>query len=417
MFRHGKRNQARRRPAARAGGVQRITMLLENNPYPQDVRVRSEAQSLVAAGHRVEVIAPRLSGQRARERVDGVEVRRFHAIDGTGQGLAGLLLEYLVAIVALHLAALSALTRGSTVLHIHNPPDAFFLAGGMFRLAGRRVVFDHHDLGPELVEVKFRRSALVAAARISERLTFAAATHVLAANESHAAIALERGRKRPDEVTVVRNGPPASWTRLPLNVRPGRLSPIRLAYVGAVAEQDGVDALAEVLAALRDRTPPVPALLTVVGDGDGRPSLEAALARLGLAGCVTLTGWVKPERVPELLRDADVCVDPAPGTVLNQRSTMIKLAEYLALGKPVVAFDLLETRRTVADAAMLAPTGNMCAFAERIAMLAEDPELRRGLAQRARERAGELTWEHSEAALLAAYSGFARDGELERDSG
>ena len=392
-------------------------MLLENNPYPQDVRVRSEAQSLAAAGHRVEVVAPRSPGQAARERVHGVDVRRFRAFDGTGHGLGALLLEYLIAMVALHLAAIRAYARGATVLHIHNPPDTLFLAGAIFRLGGRRVVFDHHDLGPELVSVKFHRRALIALARVGERLTFATATHVLAANESHATIARERGHKTPGEVTVVRNGPPASWTRLPLTNLPGRLSPIRLAYVGAVAEQDGVVAMAEVLARLRDRTPSVPALLTVVGDGDGRPSLEAALLRLGLAESVTLTGWVEAERVPDFLRAADVCVDPAPGSVLNERSTMIKLAEYLALGKPVVAFDLLETRRTVADAAMLAPDGDVDAFADRIAALADDPQLRHELARRARERAGELTWEHSEAALLAAYAGFDRDGEPQRGAG
>jgi glycosyltransferase involved in cell wall biosynthesis len=396
---------------------QRITMLLENNPYPQDVRVRSEAQSLAAAGYQVEVVAPRSAGQAARERVHGVDVRRFRAFDGTGHGLAGLLLEYLVAIVALHAAAIRAYVRGATVLHIHNPPDTLFLAGAMFRLGGRRVVFDHHDLGPELVAVKFRRPALIAVARISERLTFAAATHVLAANESHATVARQRGHMEPGEVTVVRNGPPASWTRLPLTVRPGRLSPIRLTYVGAVAEQDGVVTMAEVLARLRDRTPPVPALLTVVGDGDGRPSLEAALRRLGLAESVTFTGWVEAERVTDFLADADACVDPAPGTALNERSTMIKLAEYLALGKPVVAFDLLETRRTVAGAAMLAPEGDVDAFADRIARIAEDPELRSGLAQRARERAGELTWEHSETALLSAYAGFDQAGEAQRGAG
>jgi glycosyltransferase involved in cell wall biosynthesis len=379
-------------------------MLLENNPYPQDVRVRSEAQSLVAAGHSVEVIAPRLKGQPAKESVDGVVVRRYRATGATGRGLAALLLEYSVAMVALHAGAIRALARGATVLHIHNPPDTLFLAGGIYRLAGRRVVFDHHDLSPELVAVKFGRPALVAS------------THVLAANESHAAIAMTRGHKQPTEVTVVRNGPPASWTRLPLSIRPGRLSPVRLAYVGAIAQQDGVEALADILVLLRDRTPSVAALLTVIGDGDGRPGLEAALRRLGVADAVTLTGWVEGHRVPQLLQDADVCVDPAPGTVLNEHSTMIKLAEYLALGKPVVAFDLLETRRTVADAAMLVAVGDTGAFADRIAKLAETPELRLDLARRARARAAELTWEHSETALLRAYAGLGANGATQRNA-
>src|ERR1019366_5035867 len=173
MFRQPKRNRPRRHGAARSRGGQQITMLLENNPYPQDVRVRSEAQSLVAAGHSVEVIAPRLKGQPAKESVDGVVVRRYRATGATGRGLAALLLEYSVAMVALHAGAIRALARG---------------------------------------------------------------------------------------VTVLRNGRPASWTRLPLSIRPGRLSPVRLAYVGAIAQQDGVEALADILVLLRDRTPSVAAL-------------------------------------------------------------------------------------------------------------------------------------------------------------
>lgn len=391
-------------------------MLLENNHYPQDTRVRHEAESLVAAGHRVEVVAPRAAGQLALEGVGGVTVRRFRSIDGGGRGVVALFAEYLVAMLALHAAALRALMRGATVLHIHNPPDVLFPAGGVFRLAGRQVVFDHHDLGPELVDVKFGARPLVRLASVGERLTFAVATHVLAANESHAEIAQARGGKARSEVTVVRNGPPASWTELPLHVREGKLSPVRLAYVGALSGQDGVEGIADVLACLRDRTPSVTAVLTVIGDGDGRRALEAALDRYGMADLVSITGWVAPELVPSLLQEADICVDPAPSSALNDRSTMIKIAEYLALGKPVVAYDLLETRRTVRDAALLVPHGDAGAFAEKIALLADDPELRQKLARGARDRARVLTWERSESALLAAYDQLGSDDMSRRSS-
>jgi glycosyltransferase involved in cell wall biosynthesis len=378
-------------------------MLLENNPYPQDVRVRHEAESLVAAGHLVEVVAPREDGQAARERVKGVHVRRFHAAVGASDDPVAMLVEYAVALVALHAAAVRALFRGATILHLHNPPDVLFVAGAMFRLAGRRVVFDHHDLAPELVGMRLGSDTFVKLAQISERLTFSVANHVLSANESYAEIARRRGRKAPGQVTVVRNGPPESWIRLPLRAREGHLAPVRLAYLGTVAQQDGVSGLAQVLAYLRDGTPGVDAVLTVIGDGDAREAFELELERLGVSANVTVTGWILAQRVPGLLQDADVCVDPAPASALNERSSMIKLVEYLALGKPVVAYDLLETRRTVRDAAMLVPSGDERAFAEQIARLAQDSALRFTLAQRARDRARELTWETSELALLAAY--------------
>ena len=196
--------------AASAGdahrGSLRVTMLLENNPYPQDTRVRWEAESLVSAGHRVEVIAPRGRGQASRERLHGVEVRRFRSLSPGRRGVVAILLEYVIAAVALHVAALRALIGGSTVLHLNNPPDAFFCAGALFRLAGRPVVFDHHDLVPELVSVKFGAGPLVGASRVAERLTFAVASHVLAPNGSYAQTAIERGGKRAADVTIVRNG-------------------------------------------------------------------------------------------------------------------------------------------------------------------------------------------------------------------
>lgn len=398
----------RRLPSHRG---ERITMLLENNPYPQDPRVRREAESLVLAGHAVEVIAPRRSGQPKHEQVNGVRVRRYRTLK-VRSGTVGILLEYLVAWFALHAGACRALLRGSTVLHLHNPPDIFFLAGALFRLAGRQVVFDHHDLSPELVTVKFSSRVLRAVAQIAERLTFAVATHVLAPNESHAEIARARGGMRPDQVTVVRNGAPAAWMRLPLQLRRNRLRRVRLAYLGSIADQDGLDGIAEVLACLRDRTPRVMASLTIIGDGDAREKVEQALAHWSVGEDVEMVGWVSADEVPDLLQSADICVDPAPATELNERSTMIKLMEYLALGKPVVAYDILESRRTVEDAALLVPPGDAPAFAERIAMLATDPELRVSLAMRARERARELTWEQSEVSLLAAYEHLNRKRAL-----
>jgi glycosyltransferase involved in cell wall biosynthesis len=383
-------------------------MLLENNPYPRDVRVRAEAETLVRAGYEVAVVAPRGHGQPRRETVNGVEVRRFRCVDGGRHGAAGYLAEYLIAATALHLAAVRALIGGSSYLHLHNPPDILFGAAALYRLAGRAVIFDHHDLAPETIEAKLGPGPFVRLARICERLTFACATHVLSTNSSYAEIALGRGGKSPDQVTVVRNGPPAAWTAVPLRVREGSLEQVRLAYVGTLSSQDGVEGLAPVLAGLRALEPPIDAVLEIIGDGDARPRLEAEFARHGVADRVAFSGWVALERVPELLAAADVCVDPAPASEVNQRSTMIKLAEYLALGKPVVAYDLLESRRTVAGAALLVAAGDVDAFTAAIARLAGDPELRSRLAGEARQRAGELTWEHSEEALIAAYARLAR---------
>jgi glycosyltransferase involved in cell wall biosynthesis len=383
-------------------------MLLENNPYPQDVRVRSEAESLVRAGHHVTVVAPRGERQPRREQLRGVEVIRFGLVDGSARGVAGFVREYLVASWALHLEAVRALVRGATVLHIHNPPDIFFPAGALFRLAGRKVVFDHHDLFPETVQVKFGAGWGPRIATVCQRLTFAVANHVVATNASYADVARGTGRKGPKEVTIVRNAPPAAWIRVPLRPRDGVLDQIQLAYLGAISSQDGVGGLAPVLARLCTGPTPLDVHLRIIGDGDGRAALERQLADHGVANRVTFTGWVPSGRVPELLEDADVCVDPAPATDVNERSTMTKIAEYLSLGKPVVAYDLLEARRTAGDAALFVQRADVDAFADAIIRLARDPKLRHRLGRDARRRAATLTWENSERALLGAYDALNR---------
>jgi glycosyltransferase involved in cell wall biosynthesis len=383
---------------------ERITMLLENNPYPQDVRVRAEAESLVKAGHQVTVVAPRGRRQPRRERIGGVDVLRFRLVDGSSRGALGFVLEYGVAGIALQAAALRTLVRGATVLHIHNPPDILFPAGAVYRLAGRKVIFDHHDLFPETVRVKFGDGFASRVAKHCQRLTFAVANHVIATNASYADVAHDSGHKKAAAITAVRNGPPQAWTQLPLRRREGVLDDVRLVYLGAISSQDGVDGLAPVLARLCDARSPIDVRLTVIGDGDGRPALERALAEHGVADRVTFTGRVAAEHVPELLQQADVCVDPAPATDVNERSTMTKIAEYLALGKPVVAYDLLEARRTAGEAALLVARGDVDAFAEAIIKLARDPDLRHRIGLKARRRAAaELTWERSERALLEAY--------------
>lgn len=380
-------------------GTCRVTMLLENNPYPQDVRVRLEAESLARAGYDVTVIAPSAPAQPARESLEGVEIRRFFNLEG--RGVLGFLFEYMVAAVRLQLAALRELFDGAAVLHLHNPPDVLFPAGALFRMAGRRVIFDHHDLFPETIESKFENRLLARLARMCERETFRVANHVVATNQSYADVALTRGGKKADEVTVVRNGPPDEWLSLPSEIRPGPLRTVKLGYLGAVSSQDGVEALAGVLERVAAKG--VDATLLVVGDGDGRSALEQEMSRCGLTDKLTITGWVSWQQVPSLLGDTDICVDPAPATDVNTRSTMVKIAEYMALGRPVVAFDLLETRRTAGDTAALVPPGDIEAFADAILHLSENSTERERLADLGRRRANQLVWTNSERALLGAY--------------
>lgn len=379
-------------------------MLLENFTYPEDTRVRNEAESLAAAGHQVTVLAPRGPGQAALERLQGVDVRRYRTI-WAGRSLWSYVLEYGVAHVQLLSRSLMAMLMGARTLHINGPPDTLALAGFAARLVGARVVYDMHDSGPELFEAKYGPGSSIAsrALRVAQRAAIRRAHQVIVTNQTQRELAVSRGERSPADVTIVRNGPRGEEFPCPPAGRPGELSEPRLVYVGTLDVQDGVLELPEML-----RAPALSrAVLTVVGDGPAHAELLARCHRADVADRVEFTGRVSHERVPHLIADADVGIDPAPCTALNQGSTMIKIAEYLGCGRPVVAYDLLETRRTAGAAALYAPCGERQAFIDLIYDLARDGERRLRLGGLARQRALELSWERSEQALHSVYDRLA----------
>jgi glycosyltransferase involved in cell wall biosynthesis len=383
-------------------------MLLENDLYPQDVRVRDEADSLRDAGWRVHVIAPRGEGQPARETVDGVSVERFHLRMDHGGGIGALLLEYAVAHVQLYARAVRALARGADALHLHNPPDTLFGPAVLARLLGRRAVFDQHDLFADLVAERLGRPWAAALARLAQRATARCADLVLVTNESQGELLAASGAIAGERIAVVRNGPPATMLERPAPLRGGSLADPHLVYVGALEAQDGVDALPGLLAGLRDRAGLAGARLTIVGWGAQLEPLRDAVAARGLGDAVRFTGRVSHSEVIETLFSADVCLDTAPCSEFNQRTTMVKIGEYLAAGRPTVAFALRETARTAGDAAELVACDDEPGFEAAVAALCADGARRAELGDRARERARELTWDRSAAVLLDAYARWVR---------
>jgi glycosyltransferase involved in cell wall biosynthesis len=374
-------------------------MLLENFTYPEDTRVRNEAESLAGAGHRVTVIAPRGPGQRAREHLRGVDVRRYRTV-WASRSVWSYVLEYGIAHLQLLGRSIVALLRGARILHFNGPPDTLALAGVMARMVGAKVVYDMHDSGPELFEAKFDSTLALGALRAAQRAAIRCAHHVIVTNETQRELVISRGGRSPLDVTVVRNGPRIVEFPEPLPGRPGELSAPKLVYVGTLDVQDGVLDLPALMAA-----PTLAgAQLTIVGEGAAREELLARCKQAGVQDRVSFTGHVPHERVAALIADADIGIDPAPPTELNQGSTMIKVAEYMGSGRPVVAYDLRETRRTAGDAALYASEGEHQDFVELICELARDGDRRLRLGRLAREQALELTWEQSEKALRSVYA-------------
>jgi glycosyltransferase involved in cell wall biosynthesis len=381
-------------------------MLLENNPYPQDVRVRLEAQSLTAGGYEVTVLAPRSDGQPRRETVDGVTVRRF-SLPVAGASSAGIVGEYLIANLQLYVRGLAAIIGGADVVHLHNPPDTLFGVAYAARALGRRVVYDMHDIAPELFAAKFGDERVERVLLWLERRSARSADRLLTVNESLCDLANERDGVPPDRIALVRNAPPSAMLAEATPARDGSLSDPRLVFVGSIESQDGVEILPELVRVLRDERGLPGVRLTIVGDGGARPNVEARCWASGVRDSVEFTGRVPHARIAGILAHADICLEPAPCNELNHRCSMVKVYEYMAAGRPIVGYPLREVRRLAGDAMLDADCGDPAALADQIIRLAYDPGLRRRLGDRLRERARELTWERSAEALLEAYAAIA----------
>jgi len=386
----------------------RVLILVENLPVPLDRRVWQEALALRDAGAAVTVICPATAGYPSgHERLEEVDVHRF-PLPFEARGTLGYVLEYACALgwFAWHTGRL-ALRQGIDVVQACNPPDLLFLVAGLpKRLFGWKFVYDQHDINPELYEAKFgRRDGLYRVLLLLERLSYRFADAVIVTNESFREIALGRGRVAADRVFVVRSGPDLSRFR-PVPPEPALKRGRRhlVGYVGVMGAQEGLDLLLAAARLVVDRRGAGDVGFLLVGDGTDRARAEAEAARLGLGDAVHFAGFMVGERLRAAICTMDVCVACDDFNPMNDKSTMNKVIEYMALGRPVVQFELTEGRRTAGEAALYARPGDPRALADRICELLDDEALRRRLGDIGRRRVAEtLAWEHQVPQLIDAY--------------
>jgi glycosyltransferase involved in cell wall biosynthesis len=402
----------------------KILMMVENY-FPQDTRVANEANLLTDAGYQVSVIALRSHDQIRHETLNGVEVYRvptlelFKKTSFANASRMKLLLVKLKAFVGytveycyLTMACLVVsgylfVRRGFDVIHCHNPPDTLFLVALPFKLLGKKFVFDQHDLCPELYRSRYGAAEgfYTRLLRMFEWCSLKLADITIATNESYKQIQIARANKNPRDIFVVRNGPnQMRMTPATPNARLKGMNKSILCYVGSLNPQDGVDYLLRSLRHLLHDLRRSDFHCVIMGTGDSLPDLRNLAENLQLNGCVELTGFVSDDDLQANLAAADICVDPDPSSPLNDVSTWIKVMEYMASAKPLVSFDLKETRFSARDAAIYVEPNNETEFAKAIAQLMDQPELQKKLGTYGRRRVeDELQWGKVGKNLLTAY--------------
>jgi glycosyltransferase involved in cell wall biosynthesis len=396
----------------------RVLLLVENLPSPFDRRVWQEACTLRDAGYVVSIICPTGKGYEKKfEEIEGIHIWRYD-LPLEAAGAVGYAVEYAVALTSTWLLCWRVLlSRGFDVIHACNPPDLFFLLGVPFKLLGKKFLFDHHDLGPELYEAKFgRRDFFHRLLLRLEQWTFRVADVSIATNESYRRIAIDRGGMPADRVFVVRSGPSLERMKiLPPDERLKRGRRYLVGYVGVMARQEGIDLLLQAVQNIVLDFGRTDIHFGLVGGGPALEEMRELARKLGIADFVTFTGRVPDAELLAMLNTADICVNPDVANEMNDKSTMNKIMEYMALGKPIVQFDLTEGRYSAQGASLYARRNDPFDLAEQMVALLDDPARRAEMGEAGRRRVErELAWPHEVPKLLAAYAALRHETRAAR---
>jgi glycosyltransferase involved in cell wall biosynthesis len=401
-----------------------VLIIVQNLPVPLDRRVWLECQALVARGYDVSVICPKGPGDPSRQLIDAVHIFKYKPAP-EARGLLSFALEFGYSWLRTAWLSLAAWRRRRfDVIQACNPPDTYWLLARLWRVRRVRFVFDHHDLNPELFRSRFgepedlvRRLELRALTWL-ERLTFRTADRVISTNESYRRIAIERGKCKPEAVTVVRSGPDTRAMRpvYPEGPRP-KEGAFSLVYLGIMGPQDNVDVLLEVMEHLVHKRGRTDVRATLLGFGDCLEDLRRRATELDLDEWVRFTGRADRNMIADYLSVADIGLSPDLKTPLNDVSTMNKTMEYMAYALPSVSFDLAETRESGGDAVIYVSSGDVEAFADAVEAVLDNPALRLSMAKRARARvAQELDWRLQARAYVGVFDELIGNGSRALDT-
>jgi glycosyltransferase involved in cell wall biosynthesis len=385
-----------------------ILIIVENLTVPLDRRVWQEARTLQEAGYTVSVVCPK-GGKYTKpyEVLEGIHIFR-HPLPIEADGALGYALEYSWALAWEFALSVKAYWKvGFDAVQACNPPDLLFLIGGFWKyLFGKRFVFDHHDINPELYEAKFNKQGRFHKLLLwLERLTFQTADVSIATNETFKDIAIERGGMDANRVYIVRSVPDMQRfkrTEPDLSLKNGRK--YLAGYVGIMGAQDGVDLLIEAMHDLVHVKGRRDVQCAIVGSGTELPNLQRMASARGLDDYITFTGFLSGEPLLKAYSAFDLGVIPDPKNSYNDKISMNKVFEYMSLGIPFVSFDLIECKKASGGAALYARDNDPVSLAEQMARILDDAALAGALGQEGLMRARMLLkWENERARLLGAY--------------
>jgi len=385
----------------------KVLLVLENLPVPHDRRMWQVATSLQRAGYHVSVISPRPPEDPEYCVLEGVHLYRYPMPPPT-HSVGNFVKEALYCLWhTFRLSKRVEREQGFDVFHVGNPLDIFWSIGLYYKARGKKFVYEHRDLCPELYEVRFKKRGLFYHLQVLfERWSYQLADMIIEMNESYRQNALERGKADPEKIVIVRSGPRASEfmpVEPDLSVKRGKKHLV--CYLGIMGPQDGTDIFVKAAHHIVYTRGYRDVHFLAIGSGDCLEEVKQLAQELNLNNYITFTGFVRErDLLLRYLSAADVGVASDPDNTYTARSTMNKIIEFMAVGLPIVATQSIENKWSAQEALISPPDDRPESFGDTILELLMDEERRRFMSQYGRQRFLDcLSWERSEQVLLTAY--------------
>jgi glycosyltransferase involved in cell wall biosynthesis len=377
----------------------RPVLMIVHSYYEEDPRVRREAESLVAAGRSVRVLALRREGSPTTSEVAGVRVHHLDVQRHQGAGLGTYLREYLSFLfrsmwrsIRLHRRERFALVQ------VHSLPDFLVFAALPLKLAGVPVLLDLHEAMPEFFRSRFPGASNPVAYRLlrsQERLSIALSTRTITVNAAMRDRLVGLGVPAT-KVAVVVNSPslarfdPAASPRREFR-QDGRL---RLVYAGALTPIYEMDVAIDAVGRIATERPDLDVVLDVYGRGDTEQALRAHAERLGVGDRVVFHGRIPIDEVPAAIAGADIGIAPTRLDRFTDMSLSTKVFEYAAMGKPVVATRLPMVEHTFPPGSVgTYASGDAASMAAAITAFADDAGAREAAVTRTAAIVETGSWE------------------------
>jgi glycosyltransferase involved in cell wall biosynthesis len=384
-----------------------ILFIVENAVVPPDSRVWYEALAAKEWGYNVTVVCPKgMDYNRSFEMLNGINIYRHPLPEADGNN--SYVMEYIFALLyEIVFSIWIFLKEPFHIVHGANPPDHLFLVAGLFKLFGVKYVFDHHDLTPETYLAKFKRKGLLhKLLLLMEKANFKMADAVISTNESYKSVAVQRGGKDGKDVFVVRNGPRLNCIKVPPpNLKWKGNYKYLAAYIGLIGAQDQLDVLLRIIDCIVNQRKIATIKFIVIGNGPNWKQIVQQANEMNLSKYVEFTGFIPyGHMLFEILATADVCVNPEFRNEFTDKSTMIKIMEYMCFGKPIIQFDTTEGRVSAGDASLYVKENSEQAFADVLINLIHDSCKRERMGKVGQQRIKDfLQWDIQKLELNKVY--------------